>query len=550
MLLSSSSSPSSSISFKILVRLSLLLGVFVAQPVLGGHYLMIETDDPYSCMDWNPANTDVYLSDNCPGFVDNQKWIYDSQMRIRSKHNQNKCLDYNYDGQYVWMHDCHNQKNQAWFIDNADVNAKHYGRIRSKYDTTQCLTVNLTNKRFYLKDCDLDDDDYDNEFFKMTKTYATYHVALNPEFMTPSYTNPGKISYQVSGSNTKYCLNKHSMSVKFDTDCSSSSDVLYYREDVQLLELNKGSNECLAHGSDGKTVRLTVCDAYNTKQKWYRYDNTIRSVTMTRYDLCLDVTSTKGVQLTNCIDNDAAQAFTFSSDDFMRKRPNPGCIRIHEDEKLGGASRQLCAFNGQEMMYNTLGSDDVWNDDITSVEMDTGVAVYLYEHGDGHGKAAYFEKDVMQLQKNELYHWEQGNEFRSWTWNDRVSSLKVMPVLKDMTCELEFLDGDYTDKNSWAQDVIKRCVIKEGSDSCTIDYTFEYDMRDDLKDIKSHICNCKVIINNGSGRSDERFHIDPYEFIQKDDADDKALANNWSWGGNAKSAKAECRRPRNHDKWT
>ena len=130
-----------------------------------------------------------------------------------------------------------------------------------------------------------------------------------------------------------------------------------------------------------------------------------------------------------------------------------------------------------------------------------------------------------------------------------------MPVLGNMECKIQFLDDDYHFAAD-IDDITKSCTINDGSNYCNIDFfTFTNDVQNDVRDIYSYDCHCKVIIyeeTNSNGRG-KRFHIDPHEFIRKDSSDDHLLADDWdrnTIGSNAKGAKVECWRPRMHNQWT
>jgi hypothetical protein len=101
--------------------------------------------DVNECMDYNFNTGNVYM-DPCHG-GNNQQWVFAGQdgAGMLSTLHDNKCLDYNFNTGNVYMYDCHGGSNQLWHI-NPD------GTMGTSYDD-KCLDFDYSNNNVYMHTC-------------------------------------------------------------------------------------------------------------------------------------------------------------------------------------------------------------------------------------------------------------------------------------------------------------------------------------------------------------------------------------------------------------
>jgi len=101
----------------------------------------LSTKHDGKCLDYNPGDKNVYMHKCHDG--KNQKWYIDSFGNLKTKHDD-KCLDYNPGNGNVYMHKCHDDKNQQWYFKN--------GHLKTRHDD-KCLDYNYNNKNVYMGRC-------------------------------------------------------------------------------------------------------------------------------------------------------------------------------------------------------------------------------------------------------------------------------------------------------------------------------------------------------------------------------------------------------------
>jgi len=104
----------------------------------------LQTEYDSKCLDYNYNNGNVYMHD-CHR-EGNQIFYIEQSGGLMKTHHDNKCLDYNYNNGNVYMHDCHGGGNQQWYIDHRD------GSLRTRHDS-KCLDYNYNNGNVYMHDC-------------------------------------------------------------------------------------------------------------------------------------------------------------------------------------------------------------------------------------------------------------------------------------------------------------------------------------------------------------------------------------------------------------
>jgi hypothetical protein len=92
-------------------------------------------------MDYNYHNNNVYMH-TCHG-ENNQMWYMESE-QLKTNYDD-KCLDYNYNNGNVYMHNCHAGSTQQWYLDGES--------LRSRYDTAMCLDYHPENGNIYMVTC-------------------------------------------------------------------------------------------------------------------------------------------------------------------------------------------------------------------------------------------------------------------------------------------------------------------------------------------------------------------------------------------------------------
>merc|ERR1719183_2045628 len=92
------------------------------------------------CMDYNYNNDNVYMHPCHKG--SNQQWYMEDEA-LKTKYGP-KCLDYNYNNNNVYMHPCHSGANQHWFFNGE--------QLQTRYDN-KCLDYNYNNGNIYMHPC-------------------------------------------------------------------------------------------------------------------------------------------------------------------------------------------------------------------------------------------------------------------------------------------------------------------------------------------------------------------------------------------------------------
>lgn len=223
------------------------------------------------CMDYNYNNGNVYMH-NCHNQA-NQLWYMDSE-RLKTKYND-LCLDMNHNNGNVYMHACHAGSNQQWFFDGED--------LKTRYDMSKCLDYNANNGNIYMHAC---------------------HGGSNQKFYYAQPKNPAYFS-RVKSRQGEQCMdyNTNDNNIYFHA-CHDGANQKFNLDGTALKSLH--GDKCADYNSNNQNVYMHSCHS-GANQQWYFDGENLK----TKYNnKCLDLhMEENNVYMHNCHGGDNQKFF-------------------------------------------------------------------------------------------------------------------------------------------------------------------------------------------------------------------------------------------------
>jgi len=206
------------------------------------------------CMDYNFNNQNVYMHACHSG--SNQQW-YTVDEKLQTKYN-NQCLDMATNGN-VYMHSCHDGTNQQWYIEGES--------LRTRASPSKCLDYHTGNGNIYMHAC---------------------HNGKNQDFYWAKPATPA-LADRVKSRHGGKCMdyNYDTNNIYFYT-CHDGKNQKFYLDGTDLKSLY--DDKCADYNYNNNNVYMHNC--HNGKnQQWYFQDEQLK----TNYDnKCLDLHTSNG----------------------------------------------------------------------------------------------------------------------------------------------------------------------------------------------------------------------------------------------------------------
>jgi len=227
----------------------------------GASHMKSRHDNSNKCLDYHYGNQNVYMH-ACHG-GSNQKW-YMADERLKTNYND-RCLDMDFNNNNVYMHACHSGSNQQWFYDGE--------QLKTRYDTSKCLDFHWGNNNIYMHAC---------------------HGGGNQEFYYTHPANAARASKVKSKYSSKCMEIDNNDNIRFNT-CNDQDNQKFYMDGWKLKSYF--TDKCADYHFGNDNVYMHNCHS-GKNQQWYFDGDYLK----TNYNnKCLDLhTGNLNVYMHNC----------------------------------------------------------------------------------------------------------------------------------------------------------------------------------------------------------------------------------------------------------
>jgi hypothetical protein len=228
--------------------------------LIGPGELKTKRDD--KCMDYNYNNQNVYMHP-CHNGANQIFYINEDNGEMKTQYND-MCLDYNYNNGNVYMHPCHGGANQQWYIDPGNAN-----RLRTRYND-HCLDYDVGKSNVIMwHDCH---GDTNQQWF-----FNAIPLARKGPGLLKTHQDAKCLDYNYNNNNV-YMHPCHNGANQIFSIASNGEMRTNY--DDKCLDYNYGNNNVYMHPCHGgKNQRFSIKPDGHMQTAWdnkcldYNYNN-------------------------------------------------------------------------------------------------------------------------------------------------------------------------------------------------------------------------------------------------------------------------------------